>query len=284
MTGFCWGAVFLLLAACQQFDTKDTGSLAATVHLPRPAPTAAQIAQGPAYLKQLATAPYQPDSTSLSICGSFLDFAISGADFPTITAENAVFLNGQNLIADSTVTNIPAGTNRTLTISSKNVSTGAVICQGTRTGITIVAGATTTVGTLDLSGVGQLQFNLTWTVPGDLDLHVTPPGGEEIYFGHLSSANGGILDRDDTVGTGPENIFWPSTPPNGQYEVCVIDYSLNAPVAFIVTVTHKGNFVKSFTGSRTTGSSQGAGCGTTDSIDQVGIVTVSGNSVTSVEP
>ena len=55
-----------------------------------------------------------------------------------------------------------------------------------------------------------------------MDLHVIDPSGEEIYYQHKTSASGGTLDRDDTHGPGPENIFWPKgAAPTGTYKVFV---------------------------------------------------------------
>lgn len=55
---------------------------------------------------------------------------------------------------------------------------------------------------------GVASLTLTWTTNGDMDLHVRPPCGTEIYYGSRSAC-GGTLDRDDTSApTGPENIYW----------------------------------------------------------------------------
>ena len=58
--------------------------------------------------------------------------------------------------------------------------------------------------------VGDPQFTLLWDTQADLDLHVTEPGGAEIYWverGQLSPA-GGEIDVDNLTGFGPENISW----------------------------------------------------------------------------
>jgi hypothetical protein len=68
-------------------------------------------------------------------------------------------------------------------------------------------------------GQGALRFTLQWNVNGDMDLHVLPPCGTEIYYGRLSAC-GGTLDADDTSLRGPENIFWPTTFTPGTYYVC----------------------------------------------------------------
>ena len=73
-------------------------------------------------------------------------------------------------------------------------------------------------------GQGTLRFTLTWSVNGDMDLHVTPPCGTEIYYGR-SAACGGVLDRDDTTARGPENIYWNAAYTPGRYYVCPESYT-----------------------------------------------------------
>jgi len=105
-----------------------------------------------------------------------------------------------------------------------------------------------TEGTLE-NGNGDVQINLTWDNYTDLDLHVIDPTGEEIYFGHSTSASGGYLDVDDINGLGPENIFWPTgQAPYGIYSVYVNHYSGSSSshytvivIAFGHTKTYSGN-------------------------------------------
>lgn len=76
-------------------------------------------------------------------------------------------------------------------------------------------------------GTGDVRVTLTWTGDCDLDLHVTDPGGSEIYFNDRTSPSGGQLDVDDipTAGdNGPhvENVFWPTGgAPRGTYSAQV---------------------------------------------------------------
>lgn len=75
-------------------------------------------------------------------------------------------------------------------------------------------------------GAGDVQVTLTWDAAVDLDLWVTDPSGERIYFGNRTSASGGMLDRDAMDGFGPENIFWNAgAAPAGSYTVEVDYYS-----------------------------------------------------------
>jgi len=62
------------------------------------------------------------------------------------------------------------------------------------------------------AGTGDIQITLTWQRSIDLDLWVTDPNGETVYWANDTSASGGSLDRDNycsnmEVGRS-ENIFW----------------------------------------------------------------------------
>ncbi|MBW8012898.1 MAG: hypothetical protein FVQ83_16900 [Chloroflexi bacterium] len=75
-------------------------------------------------------------------------------------------------------------------------------------------------------GGGDVQITLTWDNSADLDLWVTEPSGEKIYFSNDISDTGGELDVDDTNGYGPENIFWDDgQAPSGDYLVQVDHFS-----------------------------------------------------------
>jgi uncharacterized protein YfaP (DUF2135 family) len=79
-------------------------------------------------------------------------------------------------------------------------------------------------------GTGDVQVTLSWGTVDDLDLHVIEPGGEEIYYGHRTSATSGSLDVDSNANCSSpemhpvENIFWGTgAAPHGMYTVQV-DY------------------------------------------------------------
>jgi hypothetical protein len=100
---------------------------------------------------------------------------------------------------------------------------------------------------------GPLQFSLVWDRPGDLDLRVLTPSGQEINYTQRIGA-GAEMDRDDRRGTGPENVFFAAQPPPGTYAICV-DSRLRgtpAPTAtFSVTVRQPNGQNQTFTGTRT---------------------------------
>ncbi len=76
--------------------------------------------------------------------------------------------------------------------------------------------------------IGPVTVSLLWNTTDDLDLHVTSPLGDTIYFNNKNGSSGGRLDVDRQVSdfvTNPvENIFW-QTPPRGTYTVKVNMYS-----------------------------------------------------------
>lgn len=94
---------------------------------------------------------------------------------------------------------------------------------------------------------GALRVTLVWGTDDDLDLYVTEPEGELIYYANKHSTNGGSLHGDDNAEIcganaepgGVESVAWPSTPPHGTYSVMVKAYRRCAgtdPVPYTVTV------------------------------------------------
>jgi hypothetical protein len=103
-------------------------------------------------------------------------------------------------------------------------------------------------------GSGSLQISLSWNNGSDQDLYVDDPIGTSIHYSYPTSESGGALDRDDTNGYGPENIFWKENAPDGTYTVSVNDYDYTSePTTFIVTINAPGKS-KTFTGTTQGGS------------------------------
>jgi Uncharacterized protein conserved in bacteria len=98
-------------------------------------------------------------------------------------------------------------------------------------------------------GSGQLRFTMTWSLAGDMDLHVVPPCGTEIYYGRRTAC-GGTLDVDNTTGTGPENIYWTSGAASGPYRICAVPYSIRGTTSFTIQVVRGSSPVATYTGSR----------------------------------
>jgi hypothetical protein len=101
---------------------------------------------------------------------------------------------------------------------------------------------------------GVLQIGLSWSNGGtDIDLYVTDPTGTTIYYVNPSSSSGGFLDRDDTDGFGPENIFWNGNYPDGTYSVSVnyygCDFETCPSTNYTVKISDGLGFLATFTGS-----------------------------------
>lgn len=97
---------------------------------------------------------------------------------------------------------------------------------------------------------GVLQIGLSWdTANTDIDLWVTDPSGEKLYYGNAFSASGGYLDRDDTDGFGPENIYWVSNIPDGDYIIQVHYFSGSPVTNYEVKVTNGLGYSASYTGT-----------------------------------
>lgn len=106
-------------------------------------------------------------------------------------------------------------------------------------------------------GTGDVQVTLTWQAEIDVDLYVTDPAGETVYYGNRRVASGGELDRDNMCGDfewgRPENVYWPQGgAPAGEYVVKVRYYgscvSGDPSVAWTVRVV-VGGTVQSYTGT-----------------------------------
>ena len=76
-------------------------------------------------------------------------------------------------------------------------------------------------------GSGGVDVSISWDADADLDLFVTEPNGETIFYGNRESLSGGRLDLDsnptcDLDGLNAEHIFWPSHgAPSGSYQARV---------------------------------------------------------------
>ncbi len=95
---------------------------------------------------------------------------------------------------------------------------------------------------------GAIQVSLFWDNTNDLDLHVLTPTGEEIFFSHRRSAEGGELDVDRNVNgetrEAIENVYFPASAVRpGRYVVAVDHYRNHGspdPTPFRVRVVVDG--------------------------------------------
>ena len=110
-------------------------------------------------------------------------------------------------------------------------------------------------------GAGDVQVSVAWDAPTDVDLHVTDPDAEEIYFANTTSASGGTLDLDSNAactidGINNENITWPiGGAPSGTYSVDLVYYSAcSQPQSnYTVTIFVRGQAAQTFSGTLVTG-------------------------------
>ncbi|MDZ7822382.1 MAG: hypothetical protein U5N26_11605 [Candidatus Marinimicrobia bacterium] len=99
------------------------------------------------------------------------------------------------------------------------------------------------------SGSGDVQITLTWDTTDDIDLWVTDPYDEIIYWNDKNAESGGYLDFDDMDGYGPENVYWPEDgAPSGTYKVEVDHYSGDYNTNFTVLIQAFG-YVKTYYGT-----------------------------------
>ncbi|HYY05954.1 MAG TPA: hypothetical protein VE997_05210 [Candidatus Limnocylindria bacterium] len=92
-----------------------------------------------------------------------------------------------------------------------------------------------------------VTVTLRWTAPVDLDLYVTDPGLETLYFANPRTASGGVLERDARCagrepGEQVERARW-TRPPPGRYrvgvdflETCAGGTAKEVPYALLVEV------------------------------------------------
>jgi len=111
-------------------------------------------------------------------------------------------------------------------------------------------------------GTGEFSATLTWDSQTDIDLHVNEPSGYHIFYRTPESRRGptALLDADNTIAFGPENIYTDRPAAAGTYEVYVVPYAgLNWPTTARITVrTNVGTpaedfrvFTRTFTGPDT---------------------------------
>ncbi len=95
---------------------------------------------------------------------------------------------------------------------------------------------------------GYFRASLEWSTYSDLDLHMTEPGGDHIYYGtkNTRSRGGGQLDVDMNAGGGRtrtpvENIIYLDSMLEGKHEIYVHNFSdRELTKSFTVEVEHAG--------------------------------------------
>jgi hypothetical protein len=97
-------------------------------------------------------------------------------------------------------------------------------------------------------GSGDIQISLTWNTQTDVDLWLTEPDGNKIYYANPTSSSGGQLDYDNVTGYGPENIFFLNEAPSGEYRVEVNYFSGAPTVTNYNVVVKNGDNVNTYSG------------------------------------
>jgi hypothetical protein len=118
--------------------------------------------------------------------------------------------------------------------------------------------ATTPVSATDLADA-DIAVTVRWTGASDVDLRVTDPNGEEVYYANESTPEGGRLDLDSNAGCSIDNvnqetISWPKdAAPDGTYTV-VVDYYDDcgqASAPWSLTLDVQGEAAQTFSGTFT---------------------------------
>lgn len=103
-------------------------------------------------------------------------------------------------------------------------------------------------------GTGDVQVSLTWDTETDVDLWLTEPNNNKIWYINKQSSTGGELDFDNTSGYGPENIFYQNTAPSGTYKVEVNYFTGSPTVTNYNVVVKNGSQITSYDGTLTASS------------------------------
>lgn len=87
----------------------------------------------------------------------------------------------------------------------------------------------------------DLRVTLTWDTPGtDVDLWLTGPDGEKVFYGSRAGKAGGTLDTDVTTGFGPET-YTQARMPKGTLRVQAHAYRIDRPTRVeLTTVRFEG--------------------------------------------
>ncbi len=138
--------------------------------------------------------------------------------------------------ATSTATNMPGGTaTNTATSTATNMPGGTATSTATSTATNTPTNTPTNIATNTPTNTptatptnsiytnADVQVSVVWNRPGDFDLVVCTPNGKKIWKNNRGPNAGTdfhLMDRDDTSGTGPENIYGPTgTGVTGTYQI-----------------------------------------------------------------
>lgn len=93
---------------------------------------------------------------------------------------------------------------------------------------------------------GAFTATLTWTGPGDVDLHTNEPSGAHVFYRNTAGVSG-FLDVDNTTGYGPEHYYATCDSDalnEGTYSIGINNYNaVNGGVATVQIATSKGGVI-----------------------------------------
>ena len=145
-----------------------------------------------------------------------------------------------------------------LTLNDDLPATGFDIQSALGNDGAIGAVASTPVSATNLEDA-DIAVTVRWTGASDVDLHVTDPNGNEVYWADETTEEGGRLDLDSNAGCSIDNvnqetISWPeNAAPDGDYTI-VVDYFADcgqASAPWSLTLDVAGQSTKTFNGTFT---------------------------------
>ena len=154
-------------------------------------------------------------------------------------------------ISDNTITQATLIVNQnpqTIAVDNGVFSNQVVLSNGTNTIRVQATNAEDQTGSAEITVFCQvatvdIRVTLTWNTSGtDLDLYVTDPNQETVYYSHRQSDIGGTLDVDDRNGYGPENFTLETgNAITGAYYIEVRYFGGTLPsTATVVVILHEG--------------------------------------------
>ncbi len=150
---------------------------------------------------------------------------VSAADMTNSIKQSLSASSGRN-----TITGVPVGTNRTLTVEALD-ATGVLSYKGSANNITVVSGQTTDAGTITMasltSGSTQLSYHLVDTnqstcYDGSGNVISCPTLGQDYYGQDAQTAGTPASYTDNGDGTVTDNVtglMWQQTPSTSRYTI-----------------------------------------------------------------
>jgi hypothetical protein len=174
----------------------------------------------PVLIGQSAFSPV-PTKTSLTTATGTVTSTPGGTATGTVTSTPG---GTATSTATNTPTTMPGGTaTNTATSTATNTPTNTPTSTATSTATNTPTSTPTATPTNSIYANADMQVSVVWNRPGDFDLVVCTPSGKKIWKNNRGPNAGTdfhVMDRDDSSGTGPENIYGPTgTGLTGIYQI-----------------------------------------------------------------